>query len=174
MFCLKKMSLLLVVCYSLCLTQLMAGESTKNVADKIVAMEKAALDRWIKGDPDGFLEISSAEVTYFDPFLDKRLDGLPVLKKRYENMRGKVNNSRYEMIDPKVQLNSNTAVLTFNFKGYSKNPDGSEVQRSHWHTTEVYSLINGQWKIISTHWSFTGSMLMNVTKAAKSKKKNKK
>jgi hypothetical protein len=166
------MYLLLVSCFLLCLTQLMTGESKINVADKIVAMEKAALDRWIKGDPDGFLEISSDEVTYFDPFLEKRLDGLMVLKKRYETMRGKVNNSHYEMIDPKVQLCGNTAVLTFNFKGYSKNPDGSEKLRSHWHTTEVYSLIHGRWKIISTHWSFNRSMLIKVTKTTKSDKKN--
>lgn len=173
MSCLKKMTLVLVVCFLLCLTQPVEGESM-HMAEKIVAMEKAALDRWIKGDPDGFLEISSDEVTYFDPFLDKRLDGLMALKKRYEAMRGKVNNSRYEMIDPKVQLKGNTAILTFNFKGYSKNPDGSEELRSHWHTTEVYSLINSRWMIISTHWSFTRSMLMNVSKSVKTEQKNKK
>ena len=48
--------------------------------DKIIAMEKAALDRWGKGDPQGYLEIMDADLTYFDPFKEKRLDGLDTMK----------------------------------------------------------------------------------------------
>ena len=34
--------------------------------DQIIATERAALDRWGRGDPQGFLEIMAPEVTYFD------------------------------------------------------------------------------------------------------------
>jgi hypothetical protein len=33
----------------------------------VIATERAALDRWGKGDPDGFLSIYAPEVTYFSP-----------------------------------------------------------------------------------------------------------
>jgi hypothetical protein len=45
------------------------------VGDEILAFERAALDRWGKGDPDGYLVISAPDVTYFDPYVEHRLDG---------------------------------------------------------------------------------------------------
>ena len=47
-----------------------------SLPHSIIAMEEAALDRWGKGDPSGFLEISAPDVVYFDPFIEHRLDGL--------------------------------------------------------------------------------------------------
>jgi ketosteroid isomerase-like protein len=121
-----------------------------EIAEKIIAMEKAALERWCKGDPSGFLEISAEDVVYFDPFMEKRLDGLDELKKLYESLRGQVNTGWFEMPNPKVHVGGNMAVLTFNFN--------SEVngKKSKWNCTEVYRKEqNGQWKIIQTHWSLT-------------------
>ena len=46
----------------------------------VIAMERAALDRWGKGDPGGYLEIMAPEVTYFDPIQEKRIDGLDALR----------------------------------------------------------------------------------------------
>jgi ketosteroid isomerase-like protein len=56
----------------------------------IIAMERAALDRWGKGDPSGFLEICSPDVVYFDPTLQQRLDGLEALTRLYEPVRGRI------------------------------------------------------------------------------------
>ena len=39
----------------------------------IVAMERAALDRWGAGDPQGYLEIMAPGVTYFDPVQPRRV-----------------------------------------------------------------------------------------------------
>jgi hypothetical protein len=118
----------------------------------IIAMERAALDRWGKGDPSGFIEISAPDVVYFDPFLDHRLDGLEALTRYYEAARGKVQIDRYELINPKVQLYGNTAVLTFNYVSYS-----GQTQ-SRWNCTEVYCCRDRQWRIIQTHWSITQHM----------------
>jgi hypothetical protein len=46
----------------------------KNTESVIIEMEKAALDRWAKGDPSGFLEIYAPDIVYFDPSLERRLD----------------------------------------------------------------------------------------------------
>ena len=115
----------------------------------IIAMERTALDRWGKGDPSGFIEISAPEVVYFDPFLDRRLDGLEALTRYYEAIRGKVQIDRYELINPKVQLYGDIAVLTFNYVSYS-----GQVQ-SRWNCTEVYCCRDRRWRIIQTHWSLT-------------------
>lgn len=114
--------------------------------DLIIAMERAALDRWAKGDPDGFLEATDADVAYFDPFQERRLDGLPALESLYGQLRGKIEIERYEMIDPRVQVYGDIAILTFRFVSH-----GSEGAMR-WNTTEVYRR-KGEWRIVHTHWS---------------------
>ena len=47
-----------------------------DVAEHIISLERSALDRWIRGDPDGYLSLYANDATYFDPFRDKRVDGL--------------------------------------------------------------------------------------------------
>ncbi len=132
---------------------LSCSEEQKNaVTEKIISMERAALDRWGKGDPWGFTEISAEEVTYFDTGTKQRVDGLKALKELYTPREGKIKIERYEMINPKVQIHGNTAVLTFNLIDYVPTSEGL-TREVYWNSTEVYSQINGQWKIIHTHWS---------------------
>jgi len=123
-----------------------------DLAKKIIAMERAALDRWGKGDPWGFTEISADGVTYFDPATQRRLDGLEALREFYAALEGKISIQRYEMIDPKVQIQGDTAVLTFNLIDYLPTSEGS-TRQDYWNSTQVYSRIDGAWKIIQTHWS---------------------
>jgi ketosteroid isomerase-like protein len=122
--------------------------------DKIIAMEKAALDRWGKGDPQGYLEIMDADLTYFDPFLEKRLDGLDAMKEFLKSFAGKIKVDRFDMLNPKVQRDGDMALLTFNLLSYVKQPDGTEKVVARWNSSEVYRKINGAWKIIHSHWSF--------------------
>jgi hypothetical protein len=124
-----------------------------SLAQKIISLEKAALDRWGKGDPSGFIEISADDVCYFDPFLESRIDGKQALIDLYETLRGKIFIDSYEMINPHVQINDNTAVLTFNYKSQS----GESINK--WNCTEVYQRSSEDWQIIQSHWS--------ITKAAK-------
>jgi len=56
----------------------------------------------------------------------------------------------YELLDPQVQLHGDVGILTFNFIGFMQ--DGS---KENWNTTEVYKLFDGDWKLISSHWSQT-------------------
>ena len=121
----------------------------KNVTQTVISLEKAALDRWGKGDPSGFLEISAEEVCYFDPFLEKRIDGKKELTDLYEKIRGTIQIDRFELLNPKVQILNDAAVLTFNYVSFS----GEQVNQ--WNCTEVYKYSGGRWQIIQTHWSFT-------------------
>jgi ketosteroid isomerase-like protein len=120
----------------------------------IVAMERAALDRWGRGDPQGYLEIMAAEVTYFDPTGDKRVDGLPAMKALLEPFTGRIKVDRYDMIDPRVQRHGDAATLTFNLVNYRKRPDGTEYAFVRWNSTETYALVDGRWRIVHSHWSY--------------------
>ena len=126
------------------------AQNNTELAVKIIAMEKAALEQWNNGNPSGYLNISAKDVVYFDPFIEQRLDGLDKLTKLYESIRGKIHVDNYEMDNPFVQTVKEMAVLTFNLSSYM----GSTVHK--WNCTEVYRLeSDGSWKIIQTHWSFT-------------------
>jgi ketosteroid isomerase-like protein len=117
---------------------------------EIVALENEALRRWCAGDPSGFLEICDDDVVYFDPFLDRRLDGLAALTAYYESLRGKVSAARFEMLNPKVQRIGEAAVLTFNFVSW-----GGDENAWRWNCTEVFRRRGEIWKLAQTHWSFT-------------------
>jgi ketosteroid isomerase-like protein len=122
--------------------------------DKIVAMEKAALDRWGKGDPQGYLEIMDTDLTYFDPFQEKRLDGLGAMKDFIKPFTGKIKVDRFDMLNPRVQREGNVALLTFNLLSYVRQADGTEKIAARWNSSEVYRKIEGKWKIIHSHWSY--------------------
>ena len=124
----------------------------KEISNLIISMERAALKRWGTGDPSGYLEISAPDVVYFDPFLEKRLDGLKALTAYYDGIRGTIHIDRDELIDPKVQVLGDSAVLTFNYVSYT-----GEAQMR-WNCTEVYARKSDQWRIVQTHWSITQHM----------------
>ena len=118
-------------------------------------MEKEALNKWGDGDPSGFLNISDPDVVYFDPMTPKRIDGLTALTELYEKLKGKIHVDYYKMLNPKVQLGKDMAVLTYNLISHS-----SKGKSIAWNCTEVYKLnSNNKLRIIQTHWSLTGHKL---------------
>ena len=134
-----------------------------DVAKHIISLERAALDRWIQGDPDGYLSLNDKDVTYFDPFREKRIDGLDELSAGVAAMRGMklpFTDARYDMINPMVHVDGNTAVLTFNLVNYGKLLGSTqESVLARWNATQVYHNGGGTWRIIHTHWSFTQPLL---------------
>jgi ketosteroid isomerase-like protein len=118
--------------------------------DLIIAKERAALDRWRAGDTFGFVDIASDEITYFDPQIEKRCDGIQAFRDYMASFRGTFSFPSYDLLNPKVQMYGDTGILTFNFVGHSK-----EGKADRWNTTEVYRLIKGEWKLASSHGSRT-------------------
>lgn len=123
-------------------------------ADEVISLERAALDRWGKGDPKGFLEIYAPEITYFDPATQRRIDGHAAMADYLRPITGKVKISRYEMIGPKVQRHGDVAVLTYNLRTEGVQPDG-KPSTFLWNSSSVYARISREWKVIHSHWSFT-------------------
>jgi hypothetical protein len=131
------------------------SQESDSISKVIINIEKSALERWNKGDPSGFLEISAKDVVYFDPYTEQRLDGLDKLTKLYNSLRGQIRVDKYDMINPNVQAVKNMAVLTYNLVSVS----GDSIQK--WNCTEVYRIDHKKWKIIQTHWSLTKPEMKN-------------
>ncbi len=121
----------------------------QDISSVIIAMECAALDRWIHGDPSGYLEIYARDIVYFDPYRARRIDGLEALTAIYEELRGQILLDRYELLNPLVQVIGDAAVLTFNYVSYVRETE------DRWNCTEVYRRDGDRWQIIQTHWSYT-------------------
>lgn len=116
--------------------------------DLILKMEIAALEEWNKGNPSAYLEIYADDITYFDPFQEKRIDGLDKMKAFYESLRGASRIIKYEIIDPVVNGSQKMAVLSYNLISHTD----ENVYK--WNCTEVYRLQeDNKWKIVHNHWS---------------------
>jgi len=66
-------------------------------------------------------------------------------------LRGRISSAGFELIDPRVQIVGDAAILTFNYRSRRANGEGSR-----WNCTEVYRRSRNTWRIIQTHWSLTG------------------
>jgi hypothetical protein len=121
-----------------------------DVSSTIVAIERAALDRSDRGDPEGFLEISDPEVSYFDPTLERPIHGLGALRAYYRSWPASEPASGV-MSNVKVQGSADVAVLTFNYASKTLEPP-QRVTR--WNATEAYRRTSNGWRIIHTHWSY--------------------
>ena len=92
---------------------------TRSIAETIIALETAALEAWLNGNPTPYLDLYSNDFTYFDPVHEKRLDGWQTVRELYESMRGQVTMDTFELIDPVVQSTDTMAVLTYNLQSYA-------------------------------------------------------
>jgi ketosteroid isomerase-like protein len=150
----RKIGVVALVPAVLALAAIRAPSSEPQDAERIIALERGALDRWGKGDPNGYLEVYAPEITYFDPFQERRVDGRAAMEKLLEPIRGKVNVRSYEMIAPKVQQHGDVGVLTYNLVSHGRQPNGDTIT-VRWNSTAVYARSAGKWQEIHSHWSFT-------------------
>lgn len=124
--------------------------ASSSVADAILARERSALDRWSRGDPLGYLEIQTADVTYFDDIAaHSRVNGIDAMRQYMSSLKGQIPEHRYEIVDPKVQVYGDVAVLTLRYHAFDEG-GGTLTQ---WKATSVYRRANGEWRIVHAHWS---------------------
>jgi uncharacterized protein (TIGR02246 family) len=125
-----------------------------GVLGELMVLESAAMERWRKGDPWGFVELYAPQVTYFDTGTTKRINGRLAMTNRYKKIEGEIFYDVMDFVDPVVLVSGDMAVLFYRFLSTLLNPDGSVSQRTPWNCTEIYQRMEGSWKIIHNHWSF--------------------
>src|SRR5262249_345121 len=104
-------------------------------------------------------ENSAAEVTYFDPNLDKRIDGVDAMKKYLAPITGVIKNGQYQVVEPKVQHYGDAAVLSYILDGSAEVANTRQGRK--WNVTEVYAYTGGSWKVIHSHFSYLKPELKN-------------
>jgi uncharacterized protein (TIGR02246 family) len=125
-----------------------------GILGQVMALEAAAMERWRKGDPWGFIEICAPQVTYFDTGTPQRINGREALKAEYAQRAGKIFYDVMDFVDPRVQVNGELAVLVYRFLSTWLNADGSVSHRTPWNCSEVFLRMDDQWRIVHTHWSY--------------------
>jgi ketosteroid isomerase-like protein len=126
----------------------------ESVLGELMQLESAAMERWRKGDPWGFVELYTPQTTYFDTGTPQRINGKAALTAEYKRREGKIFYEVMDFIDPWILVSGDMAVLFYRFLSTRLNPDGSVASRTPWNCTEIYARIDDGWKIIHNHWSF--------------------
>jgi ketosteroid isomerase-like protein len=126
---------------------------TADCTAEVIALERAALDRWGQGDPSAYLALFDADVTYFDPMQERRVDGLAAMEALFVPIAGRIRVDRYDMLRPLVQHHGEMALLSFNLVSF-RTDDGRERAISSWNSTEAYRRTPQGWRIVHSHWSF--------------------
>ena len=128
-----------------------------SLLGELVSLERAALDRWNRLDPGGYTDLYTSEASYFDPATERRVDGAEALRALFAprmNLQLPYLSTRYEMIGPRVQRHGDVAVLTFNLINYATAADHTERVVVRWNSTEIYTRMGGQWRLVHSHWSY--------------------
>ncbi len=130
-----------------------AEDEARGIAETLLGLETAAMERWRAGDPMGWAEISAPEVTYVDPGLAKPIVGREAYAAYLEKLKGQIRYQGSEFLRPRVAVFGDVAVLTYNYRSTADRP-GARPLVTNWNTTEVYARFGSAWRIIHTHWSF--------------------
>ena len=144
--------------FALLLGLLLSLPSQTPLLDELVSLERGALDRWIRRDPQGYLDLYAPDVTYLDPFTEARLDGVEAIRKMVAalpSVPNPVTEPRYEIAGAKVQHYGEVAILTFRVINYGRLQGKPESVLARWNSTETYRRAGGRWRIVHSHWSFT-------------------
>lgn len=122
----------------------------ENVEETIIALEHQALDRWSDGDPLGYAANFAEDATYFDDIGGQmRIDSTAELQEYFSMLVGNVPKHHYELVDTKVQVYGDVAVLTAQYLG--KSLEGEVFPP--WKETTVYHFNDGKWQVVHANWS---------------------
>lgn len=133
----------------------------RALADHIIGLEKAALDRWFKGDTGGYRELwSERSFSYFDGSSPSRVDSHVEICGFLDTIEGQLHADRYDFLNPWVQFGEDTALLT-----YQLYADTNLIDMKY-NCIELFQKEpDGRWRVIHSTWSFIRPMDMDFGKA---------
>ncbi len=130
----------------------------KSIGETVSKIEHSVNERWNRGDVDGALEAYADDVTYFDPLTETRLDGKKAVESYFRRFfEGKLNILRNDFLHEQVIVSDHgdMAVITYNLINLILDENGKEKEGTKWNSTQVYKILNGEWRVVHVNWSFT-------------------
>ncbi len=126
------------------------NEEMRQLASKIIQLEKDALDRWFKGDSSGYRALwSKHDFSYFDSVCDHRVDTHEEIS---EFVKGAVDGNlfaeKYDFLNPRVQFGGDMAVLTYQLHA------NTNLINMHYNCIEVFRKEGEEWHVVHSTWSF--------------------
>jgi len=121
-----------------------------QVKKTIIGLERMALDKWANGDPIGYSQNFAEDATYFDDIAaQNRIDGVESIQKYFKSLDGKIPKHKYELVNPKVQVYGDVAIITLIYNSFGENNEPGPP----WKSTSVYRLKGDNWKVVHSNWS---------------------
>ncbi|MBT8385144.1 MAG: nuclear transport factor 2 family protein [Bacteroidia bacterium] len=127
-------------------------KSSIEIEQLIMKKEKDALNSWAEGSVTGYIKHFDDEATYIDDIgAQNRIDGLTALRAYASKLDsiGMIPKHRFEVIDPKVQVYQDFAIITLQYHPFGL--DGTPGTK--WKATSVYKFKDNDWKVVHGHWS---------------------
>lgn len=131
----------------------LAGDDPK-VAAEIMALARAQWTAEVAGKSVAEQSASTADdYTEFNVDYPTRIDG-KALSDRLVEASGTDGSKSLagDMVNPKVQVYGDTAILTYNFVGVTKDKDG-KTSPSAAKSTRVYAKMNGKWMLVHANFA---------------------
>ena len=124
-----------------------------EVGDEVIALARAQWAAGIAKDTDKVASFLADDYTEFNAGYPTRLDGkeLNATLNRAANM-GEAKTLVSDMVNAKVQVYGDVAILTYNFIGSGMTAAG-EVEPNLAKSTRVYAKIDGAWKLVHANFA---------------------
>ena len=124
--------------------------SEDEALEEIMAIEVGTYDDYYyNADPTAYAELFGKKGTYFDPWLDHYHEDEAV-KESLLAWKGKIPKLDYEVLNPRLDLYGDTAILIFNLNCMDP---GSGKTVLFWKGTTVYTRSGDSWQKVHAHWS---------------------
>ena len=146
-------NVILVLVLSLMIGLPVYADSHDKVADEVIALAKAQWAAGIAKDTDKVVSFLADDYTEFNGGYPTRLDGKELNATLYRAAEmGEAKTLVSDMVNAKVQVYGDVAILTYNFIGSGMTVDG-EVEPNLAKSTRVYAKIDGAWKLVHANFA---------------------
>ncbi|WP_011296081.1 YybH family protein [Cupriavidus necator] len=136
----------------------------KHVSDTLLALERSLNERWSTGDSSGYLDNYHDDISYFDPVVETLLVGRHAVVEHLTRLYKNPHIVRNEYLNPHVLVSQggDLAVLSYNLNTFVADGSGGERLLRMWNSTEVYRLVDDQWRIVHSNWALAKSLTVAV------------
>ncbi len=129
-----------------------SGSSNQQIADEVIAIVKAQWAADAQKNSTEAMKNVADDYTEFNADFSTRIEGKAMATRFGEaTNQGAGGPVLNEMLNAKVQVYGDVAILSYNFAGMNKDKDGV-VKPSKAKSTRVYAKIGGKWMLVHANF----------------------